>query len=111
MPGFNQQGPENQGAMTGRGMGRCTNSPMANSTNFGGGQGRGRRCGFGRGRGQMTGRGQGFNQGQRYAQSPMAAQAPADMEDLKLRASALESELNAIKETLTTLSNSSDLQS
>lgn len=97
MPGFNQQGPNNQGPMTGRGMGRCTNDPVATSTNFGGGQFRGQGAGFRRGRCQGIGRGQG------YAQGPMATQAPGTMEDLKLRAQTLESELNAVKEALAKL--------
>ncbi|MCP4720380.1 MAG: DUF5320 domain-containing protein [Desulfobacteraceae bacterium] len=99
MPGFNQQGPSNQGPMTGRGMGRCTNDPMATSPNFGRGQFRDQGAGFRRGRGQ----GRGPGRGQGFVQGPMAAQAPGTMEDLKLRAQALESELNAVKEALAKL--------
>lgn len=73
MPGFNQTGPMGQGPMTGRRMGRCSNSetsPQNQTTeskentnenvpeNF---QGRG--FGFGRGRGRGRGR-QGFGMGQ-----------------------------------------------
>ncbi len=103
MPGFNQQGPSNQGPMTGRGMGHCTNDPMATSPNFGGGQFRGQGAGFKRGRCQGMGRSQGPGRGQGYAQGPMTAQTPGTMEDLKLRAQNLESELNAVKEALAKL--------
>lgn len=52
MPAFDKTGPQGQGPMTGRGMGRC-----------GGGQGMGRRMGFGRccGRGRGLGRYFGWN--------------------------------------------------
>jgi len=74
MPGFNQKGPEGQGPMTGRKMGKCTNFgannqthkeiPLDNdqqSTDFEPGMGRGRRrgSGFGTGQGNGMGRGQG----------------------------------------------------
>ena len=73
MPGFNQRGPEGQGPMTGRRMGRCTNfggnlkktddSSADDQNDFspenfpGGGFGFGfRRGGSGRGRGRAMGR-------------------------------------------------------
>jgi hypothetical protein len=81
MPGFNQKGPDGQGAMTGRRMGRCTNfgaslkkqnftEPEVLSQNDAGNQpdvdqelgvgrgiGRGFGNGFGRGLGRGLGRG------------------------------------------------------
>lgn len=129
MPGFNQQGPGNQGPMTGRGMGMCSNGAMAESPNFSNPAGRGLGLGLRRGRGSGQGRGRGmgpcWGQGNGYGQAPMAAQNPNamgrdtmqantmprnNMEDLKLRAERLESELNAIRESIATLSKSSDTQ-
>ena len=119
MPGFNQQGPRNQGPMTGRGMGMCAKSPMADSPNFSNPAGRGLGLGFRRGRGFSQGRGRGMGPcwGQGYGQATMAAgepgTMPADtmpantMEDLKLRAERLESELNAIRQGIAALSRSS----
>lgn len=97
MPGFNQQGPMNQGAMTGRGRGICVNGPAAPTTGFGGTRFPGYGFGCRRGRGMGLGRG--------YGQAPMAVQAESTMESLRLRADALESELRAIKESLANLSN------
>lgn len=73
MPGFDRKGPSGQGAMTGRGMGKCTNygngraaqnktaseDEVKNSENMtqSGGQGFGRGRGMGRGFGR---RGMGF---------------------------------------------------
>jgi hypothetical protein len=74
MPGFNQTGPEGQGAMTGRRMGRCTNygknlkktentssiRQNDNSTENMPGRGFGfglRRAGLGRRRGRGPGKG------------------------------------------------------
>lgn len=54
MPGFNGTGPLGQGAVTGRGMGRCTGAVPADAVparGFGLGMGRG----FGRGRGRGFG--------------------------------------------------------
>ena len=112
MPGFNQQGPRNQGPMTGRCMGICANGPREYSPNFG----RGQALGFRRGRGQMPGRGMGSFWGRGYAQNTMTAQEAgtmkaASMEDLTLRAEMLESELKIIKDTLAALSKSADTPS
>ena len=51
MPRFDSTGPEGQGPMTGRGMGRCANVPRPG---FGQGQGMGR--GMSRGAGRGAGR-------------------------------------------------------
>jgi hypothetical protein len=117
MPGFNQQGPRNQGPMTGRGMGMCAKSPMADSPNFSNPAGRGLGLGFRRGRGFSQGRGRGMGPcwGQGYGQAATAAGEPGTMpantmEDLKLRAERLESELNAIRQGISALSGSSDTQ-
>ena len=124
MPGFNQQGPMNQGPMTGRGMGKCANGPMADAPNFSNPADRGLGLGFRRGRGFGQGRGRGmgpcWGQGYGYGQASMAAQNPNametdtmhanTMETLKLRAEMLESELNSIRESIKTLSKSSDTE-
>ena len=113
MPGFNQQGPNNQGPMTGRRMGICANGPMADSPSMGTPPFRGMGMGFRRGRGAGFGRGMGSFQGRGYGRSYMAAGAPdgaGTMQDLKLRADMLESELASIKEVLATLSRSSDAE-
>ncbi len=65
MPGFDQTGPEGQGPMTGRRMGRCTNygSSLRNRPREADekreerfpGTGRGRAWGMGRGRGRGAG--------------------------------------------------------
>ncbi|HOI88127.1 MAG TPA: DUF5320 domain-containing protein [Lentimicrobium sp.] len=65
MPGFDQTGPEGQGPMTGRRMGKCTNYGFSvknklreedetRDDNFPG-RGRGRAWGMGRGRGRGAG--------------------------------------------------------
>jgi len=100
MPGFNQQGPMNQGPMTGRGRGVCVNGPAAATTGFGAPRSQGYGLGCRRGRGMGQGWGQGYGR-----QAPMAVQAETTMESLRLRAEALESELIAIKESLANLSN------
>ncbi|HOY38633.1 MAG TPA: DUF5320 domain-containing protein [Bacteroidales bacterium] len=71
MPGFNQTGPNGQGPMTGRRMGRCTNfgaslknqsativneNPNENNPKNVQGRGFGYAKGFGRGRGRGMGR-------------------------------------------------------
>ncbi|GAP43639.1 hypothetical protein SDC9_28939 [bioreactor metagenome] len=67
MPGFDQTGPEGQGPMTGRRMGKCTNygaglknRPVAENESDaenvpGRGPGRGRGMGRGKGRGRGAG--------------------------------------------------------
>jgi hypothetical protein len=53
MPSLNQTGPEGQGSMTGRKMGKCANkkAPIPNGTGNAG-KGRGQGKGLGRGNGQ-----------------------------------------------------------
>ena len=71
MPGFNRKGPDGEGPMTGRKMGRCTNfgeALKATDTNNtepedDSGEGFGRGLGRGRGRGPGIGRGRGFRRG------------------------------------------------
>lgn len=71
MPGLNGSGPQGDGPMTGRGMGRCRNNNSNNITPDGfqpGGPGMGRGPagrgsrgrGLGTGRGSSTGKGAGF---------------------------------------------------
>jgi hypothetical protein len=105
MPGFNQQGPTNQGPMTGRGRGNCVNGPMAGSTGFGNPQSGGLGYGFRRGRGFGQGPGPGWGRGYAPVQGPVAAQAPISKEALRQRAEILESELNSIKAALADLSD------
>jgi hypothetical protein len=74
MPGLNRRGPNGEGAMTGRKMGRCNpdnkgktdeeiiqSSSIAAVANPGIGRGRGR--GMGKGLGQGLGRGMGMRRG------------------------------------------------
>ena len=101
--------------MTGRRMGICANGPMADSPNLATPSYRGMGMGFRRGRGAGFGRGMGMGsfQGRGYGRAYMAAGAPdgtGTMQDLKLRADMLESELASIKEALATLSPSSDTE-
>jgi hypothetical protein len=62
MPGFDRTGPKGEGAMTGRGQGRC--NPYGSS--FGNGNPVGRGSGQGRGRGRGLGKGFGRGSG-RYS--------------------------------------------
>lgn len=62
MPGFDRTGPNGQGPITGRGLGRC-NAPSNDRTEEDesrGGRGRGSGFAFGRGRGRG---GRGFGRG------------------------------------------------
>ena len=54
MPGFNQRGPMNEGAMTGRGLGRCAapGRDVGRTSDT-----RGNEPGYGRSRGRAMGRG------------------------------------------------------
>ena len=60
MPGLDRTGPQGDGPMTGRGMGRC-NPDNRDSDD----QGRGRGFGRGFGRGNRRGQGRGFGNGNR----------------------------------------------
>ena len=77
MPNLNRKGPNGEGSMTGRKMGKCNpenkgktdeeilydkRMPSLSETSMGFGQGRG--LGFGRGQGRGQGRGLGFGRGQ-----------------------------------------------
>lgn len=71
MPGFDKTGPEGQGPMTGRGLGRCNPDNKLNEEDdirFGRGWGRGRGPGRGRGFGGGFGGGygRGFGGGRRF---------------------------------------------
>ncbi|MCG8567456.1 MAG: DUF5320 domain-containing protein [Desulfobacterales bacterium] len=84
MPGMNQQGPMNQGPMTGRGQGMCNGNSM--------GSGMGRRGGRGCGQGRRCGNGNGMGRG--YA-------GPVNREDvLQDRARVLKAELDRINREL-----------
>lgn len=112
MPRGDGTGPAGAGAMTGRGAGLCAGNdvPGFRGGLFGMGMGMGMRGGAGRGRGfwgQGGGRGNrrsGFGAGWGNA----AVDAPAvNMKDvLENRAKALEQELLAVKERLTSIDNS-----
>ena len=67
MPGLNRRGPNGEGSMTGRKLGRCnpdnkgkTDDEIFQSTSFQPGQGLGRGQGMGRSRGRGLGRGLGL---------------------------------------------------
>ena len=91
MAGLNQQGPMNEGPMTGRSRGLCANNVQS-------GQGRGQMMGMGRGRGrcQLGGRGMGFNQ--QFDQPPQQSTAPESA--LQNRVNTLEAELLELKKQL-----------
>lgn len=96
MPAGNGMGPDNQGPMTGRGMGPCNpaNSDPNNVNQGWWPVGRGFRFGgFGRGRGG------GFR---RSGFFPRASSAVGieDIDSLKARANALEESLNILKKTI-----------
>ena len=59
MPGFDRTGPRGEGAMTGRGQGRCNPGGTAFGTGnrVGRGGGRGRRRGLGKGSARASSRG------------------------------------------------------
>jgi len=65
MPRFDGTGPNGQGPITGRGMGKCNTTKEENGMNpsFGFGRGCGRGMGMGRGRGRRGGMGQGRGYG------------------------------------------------
>lgn len=85
MPGLNGTGPQGQGPMTGRAMGRC------NTANGAGVAGQGFAMGMGSGRGR--GRGFRFN-------NPMAAPQNVTSQD---RISELESQIAGLQQELTAL--------
>ena len=90
MPNFDRTGPQGQGPMTGRGMGRCGNG---NGSGVGFGQGRG----FGRGFGRGAGFGRGFGLGLRRA-------TPSDdKSDIQNYVKDLEAELKDAKDYLSGL--------
>ena len=100
MPGFNQRGPMNEGPMTGRRMGDCVRGVDTGSRNSAFVP-----MGNGRGRGMGKRAGQGPGGGQRYGRMGMDTSIPPSEDTLKLRVQTLETELNAIRNELTKLSN------
>ncbi|MBA3009863.1 MAG: DUF5320 domain-containing protein [Proteobacteria bacterium] len=96
MPGFNQRGPMNEGAMTGRKRGTCPGATMdTNSTNV-----RGSGRGMGRRKCQATGRGMGYGRWTTLAPAP----GSVNQDTLQNRVNLLEAELSAIKNQLRTRS-------
>ncbi len=92
MAGFNQQGPTNEGPMTGRGRGLCANNGQP-------GQGSGgQMMGRGRGRGGCQARGRGMGFGQQYDQ--LTQQPPATDSALQSRVNTLEAELLELRNQL-----------
>lgn len=103
MPGFNQKGPMNEGAMTGRGRGRCT---APSSQDFDGNS-TSARNNAAYGRGQT--RAMGIRKTQRLWPNEdnrisLPWQSTAD-KDLKIRVNHLESELEALKNQLNSVEN------
>ncbi|MBC2704426.1 DUF5320 domain-containing protein [Desulfobacula sp.] len=98
MPGFNQRGPMNEGAMTGRGRGNCTGA-VDPDQGFTGRNDRGYGMGMGRQRGrrgcQTPGFGKGYGQTESVNQNTL--QNSVDM---------LKAELAAVKKKLQDLSES-----
>ncbi len=102
MPGFNQRGPMNEGAMTGRGRGNCT-STVDPAQGF---EGRGSAMGMGRQCGRRGGQGPGFRRdpGQWTTAAPTAASVTN--ETLRNSVDMLEAELVAVKQQLKDLTGS-----
>ncbi|MCD4722171.1 MAG: DUF5320 domain-containing protein [Desulfobacula sp.] len=100
MPGFNQRGPMNEGPMTGRRQGVCVGGVDTGpqSSTF-------TPMGYGRGRGNGRRGGQGSGRGMGYSRMSMDSSVPTSEETLKLRVQTLETELDAIRNELTKLSN------
>ncbi|MBN2046529.1 MAG: DUF5320 domain-containing protein [Anaerolineaceae bacterium] len=94
MPARNQRGPNNEGPMTGRGMGPC-NPAYQESADFAP-RGRGffNRFPFG-----GYGGGRGFHRRSRFFQRGFFA-GGEDVDTLKAQANALEAQLNRIKDTI-----------
>ncbi len=63
MPNFDQTGPEGQGSLTGRKMGKCSGSNPEDTANLGLGRKQGRRSGRGLGNGTGRGAGRGLGRG------------------------------------------------
>lgn len=106
MPGFNQRGPLHEGAMTGRGLGRCAASiqdvggvPDTTWNGPGYGCGGGREMGRGRCRRSRWGV---DTTGDDRVTRPLQ---PARQETLGFRVHQLESELEAIKNQLKQVDN------
>ena len=100
MPGFNQRGPRNEGAMTGRGRGTCIGTVDPGQ----GFAGRGNDMGMGRRHGRRGCQAPGWGRG--YDQYTAPAPASVSQDTLQNRADMLEAELAAVKKQLKNLSNS-----
>lgn len=104
MANRNQRGPEGQGPMTGRGLGRCNgkenteNRADVEPARNGRGRGMGNRRGLGQGQGQGRGGGQGRGKGlgRRFDGAP----SQDDQSSLVAEVRALRAELAALKNTI-----------
>ncbi len=117
MPGLNGTGPTGAGPMTGGRRGLCgttgqgyRSQPLGSGMNFNRGMGRGFGRGFGNGYGMgMT---RGFGRGRSWSQTPLYAQYPGNPDEelniLKARADAAQSDLDVINRRISELENSSD---
>lgn len=102
MPGFNQQGPWNQGPMTGRGLGPCMAGKSETPGDYAGfpsPMGYGRRCGAGHRPGRWAGPGRG------YGWQTSAVPEPLTREALLKRMQVMETELEALKKDLSETGN------
>ncbi|WP_299981242.1 DUF5320 domain-containing protein [Desulfobacula sp.] len=105
MPGFNQRGPMNEGAMTGRGRGNCTGAGNPDQ----GFAGRGNVMGMGRQRGKrgyQDAPGQGMGGGRWAGAAPAPITASGNQDTLQNSVDRLETELAALKNQLKNLSES-----
>lgn len=105
MPGFNKQGPDGAGAMSGRQQGMCqrTDDQFFRGDSRGRGRGASMRCGFGQGPGQ--GLGQGLGQSRRFdtnSEPPQSKENKASQElgNLKEQYQAAKNALNIIEEKI-----------
>jgi hypothetical protein len=98
MPGFNQNGPTNEGSMTGRKRGTCTGAAVDPGQGFA-------RRGMGRRGGQAPGRGMGYGRWTAPAPTPGSVDQNTSVnQDIQNRVNMLEAELSAIKDQLRTRS-------
>ena len=104
MPGCNQRGPMNEGAMTGRGRGNCagTVDPAQGFAGRGNGMGMGRQCG------RRGGQGPGFRRGPDQWTAAAPATASVTNDTLRNSVDMLEAELAAVKQQLKDLTGSKE---
>ncbi len=102
MPGFNKQGPDGTGAMTGRQRGMCRRTEEQAQKNFGSGCARGMGMGRGLGQGRNMQQGPGFAQPAELPQN-MGDAGPEELMDLKARHLAAQQALERLEKKIAAL--------